>query len=62
MDKLQVKQTLHKIKSHLTAIEAASFSASNPELVEWLISNEAADAAAGTFADHLGKFEAELKT
>ena len=33
----------------------------NPHAAEWLICSEAADAAAGAYADHLGKFEKELK-
>ena len=52
---------MHKIKSRLSAIEAASVRVGNPNLVEWLISNEAADAAAGISADHLEKFDAQLK-
>lgn len=61
MDRLRIKPTAHKIKSHPTVTETASLLLSNPNTAEWLISNEAADAAAGAYADHLGKFEAELK-
>ena len=62
MDQLKIKPTLHNIKSHLAVTEAASMLIGNPALVEWLISNEAADAAAAIFADNLGSFDAELKT
>ena len=61
MDRLRIKPTVHKIKSHLTVTETASLLISNPDTAERLISNEAADAAAGAYADHMGKFEAELK-
>ena len=61
MDRMAVKPTIHKIKSHMTVIEAASLLITNPYAAEWLICNEAADAAAGAYADHLGKFDKELK-
>ena len=61
MDRMAVKPTIHKIKSHMTVIEAASLLITNPYAAEWLICNEAADAAAGAYADQLGKFDKELK-
>ena len=57
MDRMQIKPTVHKIKSHLTVIEAAGLLITSPHAAERLICNEAADAAAGAYADHLGKFE-----
>ena len=61
VDRMHIKPTVHKIKSHLTTVEAASLLLTNPHAAEWLICNEAADAAAGTYADHLGSFDKELK-
>ena len=58
---MTIKPTIHKIKSHMTVAEAMSLMLTNPFAAEWLICNEAADAAAGAYADHLGKFEKELK-
>ena len=61
MDRMTIKPTIHKNKSHMTVIEAASLLLTNPFAAEWLICNEAADVAAGAYADHLGKFDKELK-
>ena len=61
LDRMTIKPTIHKIKSHMTVAEAMSLMLTNPFAAEWLICNEAADAAAGAYADHLGKFEKELK-
>ena len=60
-DQLEVKPTVHKVKSHMTVPELMSLMLVNPEATKWMICNEAADAAAGTYADHLGSFEKELK-
>ena len=60
-DRLEVKPTVHKVKSHMTVPEVMSLMLTNPEATKWLICNEAADAAAGTYADHLGDFDKELK-
>ena len=57
MDDLEIKRTVHKVKGHLRAVEAASLGVNNPSIVEWLISNEAADAAAAEYADHLSEFD-----
>ena len=53
MDRMHIKPTMHKINSHLTVTEAASMLLSNLDTAEWLISNEAADAAAGAYVEHL---------
>ena len=45
----------------MTVPEVMSLMLSNPDAAKWLICNEAADAAAGAYADHLGSFEKELK-
>ena len=60
-DRLDVKPTIHKVKSHMTVPEVMNLMLSNPDATKWLICNEAADAAAGTYADHLGSFDKELK-
>ena len=57
--KLEVKPTVHKVKSHMTVPELMSLMLVNPEATKWMICNEAADAAAGTYADHLGSFDKE---
>ena len=62
MDRMAVKPTIHKIKSHMTVIEAASLLITNQHAAEWLICNEAADAAAEAYADHLEDFDKELKS
>lgn len=48
-------------KNHIIVAEAASLLITNPHAPEWLICNEAADAAAGAYAGHLGDFAKELK-
>ena len=62
MDRMRIKPTIHKIKSHMTVIEVASMLITNPYAAEWHICNEAAGAAAGAYADHLGKFDKEPKS
>lgn len=62
MDRMKIKPATHKINSHMTVIEAASLLITNPYAAEWLICNEAADAAAGAYADRLGDFDKELKS
>ena len=57
IDSLKTKPTIHKVKSHMTVPEVMSLMLSNPDAAKWLICNEAADAAAGAYADHLGSFE-----
>ena len=57
LDRMTIKPTIHKIKSHMTLAEAMSLLLTSPFAAEWLICNEAANAAAGVYADHLGKFE-----
>ena len=61
MDELRIRPSLHKVKSHITMPEVMSLMLTNPDAAKWLICNEAADAAAGAYADHLGSFEKELK-
>ena len=62
MDELEIKPTLHKIKSHITVAEAAKGSETNGDIDKWMISNEAADIAAGAIADHQGNHKHELDT
>ena len=54
---MTVKPTIHKIKSHMTVAEALGLMLTHLFAAEWPICNEAGDAVARAYADHLGKFE-----
>ena len=60
MDEFETNPTIHEIKSHATAKEAAFFCKTSKDVDKWIVSNEVADAAAGAGADHQGSHEAEL--
>ena len=60
MDELRIKPTLHKVKSHITIEEIMVCCERNKDIDKRVISNEAADAAAGAIADHQGDHKETL--
>ena len=60
IDAMEVKPTIHKVKSHLTIEELIECHKTNKDIAWWAISNEAADGAASVEADHQGDHAKEL--
>ena len=54
MNVFEQKPTIHQIKSHVTPKEIVGLYRTYKDIVKSVISNEAADAAAGAVADHQG--------